>query len=213
MTRDDDERGVDPLAEPTEAEVRAAARLRDALEGDVDDPDADFARALHDAVAPQELSAADLDRLVSAAVAGDLPASVEERVAAEALRQALERGDRDDVVQAIAHAAHPRDLAPSEHARLVATATRTLPERTRSNVLRAAFGAAAAVAAVAAAFILGVQAQAPAPLAAELVPARSTQPLFDEPFQAAATTARIDRIALARAGDFRENRFTRWGVR
>jgi len=50
---------------------------------------------------------------------------------------------------------------------------------------------------------------------------RSTQPLFEEPFQASAATgarashgsARIDRIAMARASDFRENEFSRWGAR
>jgi hypothetical protein len=48
---------------------------------------------------------------------------------------------------------------------------------------------------------------------APLARVRSTQPLFDEPFRSGETSARIDRIALARAADYRDNRFAKWGVR
>ena len=41
-----------------------------------------------------------------------------------------------------------------------------------------------------------------------------TQPLFDEPFEKTGSkSAQIDRIAMARAGDYRKNQFSRWGVR
>jgi hypothetical protein len=44
--------------------------------------------------------------------------------------------------------------------------------------------------------------------------ARSTQALFHEPFPThGGASARIDRIASARAADLRENRFARWEVR
>ena len=46
-----------------------------------------------------------------------------------------------------------------------------------------------------------------------LARARSTQPLFDEPFKVGDASARIDKIAVARASDFRGNRFAQWGVR
>ena len=43
---------------------------------------------------------------------------------------------------------------------------------------------------------------------------RSTQGLFPDRFAAAGgESARIDRIAMARAADLRENEFARWGVR
>src|SRR5687768_7876699 len=43
----------DPLAPPTEAELIESERLRDALEGKADHPDAALARALRAAVAPR----------------------------------------------------------------------------------------------------------------------------------------------------------------
>jgi hypothetical protein len=43
--------------------------------------------------------------------------------------------------------------------------------------------------------------------------ARSTQPLFREPFaERGAGSRRIDRIASARASDLRDNRYARWSV-
>ena len=49
---------------------------------------------------------------------------------------------------------------------------------------------------------------------ATMVPTRSTQSLFEEPFAPrGGASARIDRIAMARSSDLRENRFARWGVR
>jgi hypothetical protein len=48
---------------------------------------------------------------------------------------------------------------------------------------------------------------------APLARARSTQSLFEEPFKEGETSARIDKIVLARSSDFRDNRFARWGVR
>jgi hypothetical protein len=42
---------------------------------------------------------------------------------------------------------------------------------------------------------------------------RSAQPLFRDPFAAVGgETSRIDRIAMARGADLRDNEFTRWGV-
>jgi hypothetical protein len=52
---------------------------------------------------------------------------------------------------------------------------------------------------------------ATAPVA--LVQVRSTAPLFHEPFNAATASARVDRIALARSDDLRENMYAQWGVR
>ena len=42
---------------------------------------------------------------------------------------------------------------------------------------------------------------------------RSTQPLFREPFAAVGgETSRVDRIAMARGADLRDNEFAKWGV-
>jgi hypothetical protein len=70
-----------------------------------------------------------------------------------------------------------------------------------------------------AAVILLFQQQSRSPdMAVSMAPppreARSTQPLFHEPFAAhGGSSARIDRIASARAADLRENMYARWDVR
>jgi len=101
--------------------------------------------------------------------------------------------------------------------------------------VRVLFGASAALAVAASvALILGTMErdQAPAASIAVSAPAaaptpyraRSTQPLFAEPFDAplekagersrpSSGSARVDRIAMARASEFRENEFSRWGAR
>jgi hypothetical protein len=51
-------------------------------------------------------------------------------------------------------------------------------------------------------------------LAPTLTMSRSTQDLFDQQFApTGGETRRIDRIAMARATDLRDNEFARWGVR
>lgn len=87
------------------------------------------------------------------------------------------------------------------------------------RVIRVAFGAAAAFA-VAAAVLFAVRFNSPAPQTADvatsqitLVQVHSTAPLFHEPFNVATTSARIDRIELARSDDLRENMYAQWGVK
>jgi hypothetical protein len=86
------------------------------------------------------------------------------------------------------------------------------------------------------ALLVGSFASAPVvasrPIEAPPYHARSTQPLFDEPFEVRRSasegqlkktasggatrprgSSRIDRIAMARAGEFRDNEFSRWGAR
>jgi hypothetical protein len=71
------------------------------------------------------------------------------------------------------------------------------------------------VLALAAGFILFVQTQETRAPRSEvaLAKARTTQPLFDEPFHAGETSARIDKIAIARAADYRDNYFAKRGVK
>jgi hypothetical protein len=89
------------------------------------------------------------------------------------------------------------------------------PKARRSNVVRVVFGGAVAstlAMAAGALLMLRPPGGAPSP-SAELTATRSTETLFVEPFQVGQTSARIDRIAMARSHDYRENRFRRWGVR
>jgi hypothetical protein len=89
-------------------------------------------------------------------------------------------------------------------------------------VVRASFGAGALVAlAAGVALVLrgplgSPEAAAPVGPAASaaFASSRSTQSLFPEPFASTGgETARVDRIAMARAADLRDNEFARWGIR
>jgi hypothetical protein len=87
-------------------------------------------------------------------------------------------------------------------------------------VVRLSFGAGALVAVAAGVAVvlgaLGPPEAAPVGGAwsTTFVSSHSTQSLFPEPFAGTGgQTARVDRIAMARAADLRENEFARWGVR
>lgn len=157
----------------------------------------------------------------------DAPASEEEKANSEDLRLSLEDPSRSnadaDLARALSLAHSPREIAPEEHAAIVervvaAAKTSGIHGRRRSNVIQVTFGVAAAALSLAAGIVFVVGSlshhDAEAPTAAlPLVQLRSTQPLFQEPFRDGHASARIDRIAMARSSDLRDNRFTRWGVR
>ncbi len=161
----------------------------------------------------------------------DAPPSEEELREAEALRLALEDAEKPgieaaDFARAVALAHAPRAMSREEHQVIVQKALERMPQAPRVSRLRARVVLAVAAALpLAAAFALYVGAagrvsrSAPAePLLAQatarIAHVRSTQPLFREPFpQRGGESARVDRIAAARASDLRDNRFARWGVR
>lgn len=155
----------------------------------------------------------------------ELAPTEEELEAARALRDALDgRGQspEGDLARAVRLAVQPTELAVPEHQAILNQALKKLPNR-RRNVLIATFGAGASLAAAAAiALLVGKGAMLSpkssdgrsATVAASLVRSRSTQALFDEPFpRHGGESARIDRIAQARARDYRANLFERMGVR
>lgn len=153
--------------------------------------------------------------------------SEEELRAAEELRLALGDPSREsheaDLLRAVSLAHAPRPLDDAAQRRLVDAALargakRRAASSSRGAIVRVAFGAAAALSLAAGALFVVRSADeassasiaAPPPLAQ----VRSTAPLFHEPFEArGGTSARIDRIAMARASDLRDNQFARWGVR
>jgi hypothetical protein len=107
----------------------------------------------------------------------------------------------------------PEDLSPEEHKKLVA---RAIAPR-RATVVRVSFGASALLA-LAASILLVVWTDKPPRPGPSLGPvlsvSRSTQSLFARPFApTGGESARVDRIAMARAADLRENEFAKWGVR
>ena len=107
----------------------------------------------------------------------------------------------------------PEDLSREEHQKLVATAI--APRR--ATVVRVSFGASAILALAAGVLLVVWTGEPPRPgpnLGPALTVSRSTQSLFARPFApTGGESARVDRIAMARAADLRENQFAKWGVR
>lgn len=214
--------GIDPDAPPSAEERAASARLRDALDDpSAPAPDLDLLSALRAAWSPEPL-----EERVHVELLRDLPASPDElRVAAE-LRDALDDGARADraatpeqeLAVALRSAWRPAQLGDDAHRAIVAEALdeprAVIALRPRARTKRVALTAGAAtVLALAASVVFWLATAAHPSRQAPLAKARSTQPLFDEPFKPGETSARIDRIAIARASDYRDNRFATWGVR
>ena len=185
----------------------------------------ELCRALRAAFAPSALDEAVNEALIAAALEDPLaPPSPEEIAESTRLREALEgRGAHPaaELAHALRSAATPDKLGALAAERVAAQALgrRTGAPR-RNNVRFVAFGTAAtAIAALAAGWFLVL---APAldaghegfaRRAADLAVSRSTAAMFSEKFEAAETTARVDRIALARSRELRSNRYALWGVR
>jgi hypothetical protein len=153
----------------------------------------------------------------------DPPPTDEELAESARLRDALAdssvKNEDADLLRSIALSHNPHALDEEAHRSIVEPALAKLTTRRNARVIRLrwAFGGAGAALALAAAAILLVGKLEPAPspdLAAHLLRSRSTQSLFDTPFTAeSGASARIDRIAMAREADLRENRFLQWGLR
>lgn len=218
-TRDrDDDRNDDfddPDAPASAEEIAASQRLRDALAGQpLVGPEIELALSLRAAWDPSALSN-DENRAVL-----DATPSAEELELAVALRDRL---DANPLVAALRAAYEPRAIDEAEHRAIIESALAKMPAQKkqhadivvfpRRNVIRVAFGVVTGGLALAASIILVVTQAPTRSHEAPLARARTTQPLFSEPFKAGETSARIDRIASARASDFRDNRFTKWGVR
>jgi hypothetical protein len=212
---------ADMLGEVTDEERAAAEALREALDHGAD-PLAAELRAAH---APTAIGDADLDALVARAL-GEADASTNaEREAAENLRAELdgEAPVREAAVLVqLRVAASPPALSPETNERLIQAAF--FRARRKGGAVRRiapiTMAAVTGIAALAAGFALFFgQASMNAPAssaAAALIRTRSTQELFDAatPFpRSGEESARVDRIAAARASDLRANRFAAWGVR
>lgn len=223
----------DPDAPPTAEEVAAATNLREAIEATSESPDTigtpelALVRALQAAWSPSSLNETQARSTFMPASheANELPTNIDttadERAQARALREALARSDHAEdhemfevhLARALRAAHAPTALPPEAHRAIVEAALdslrRSAPPR-RGALLRVAFGTAAAGLALAASVALLI---ATPPSEAPLAEARTTQPLFSKPFTEEQGSARIDRIASARAADLRSNRFAKWGLR
>ena len=222
----------DPDAPASAEEIAASQRLRDALETPLETP----ARGSAASVSPHAEPAIELALSLRAAwdptaissdenrAVLDATPSAEEQKLANELREALDTrreprtGDSSAVqlASALRAAFAPTAIDEGVHRAMIQAALAKMPaaaQERRSNVVRIVFGVVTGGLALAASIVFVVTS---APLhgpEAPLARARTTQPLFSEPFKPGETSARIDRIASARASDFRDNRFTKWGVR
>lgn len=209
-------------------ELEAANELRALLE----QGDHEWADALRAAYVPTELDLKDNDALVDRAlgiVATDAPATAVESDAAQRLREAIEHpraGDRDEpdieVLDALVSAYRPRAIDPLRNELLITRALKRAPQGTSSRrALPFVTAAVLGVAAMAAGVALYLRPATDVPVATNVAPptlqrSRSTAELFDAatPFpRAGGESARVDRIANARAAELRDNRFALWGVR
>jgi hypothetical protein len=200
----------------TEEELREADALREAL----DRGDAEIARNLRAAWAPAPIDGGDLDAILERALGSDEALAPPTRVELEAaarLRDDLARGEGLAEVKA---AYRPTEITPERNEELIARALRRAAPRQASRVRRivpVTMAALTGVAALAAgvALMIGQMNRAPNNAPAALIHARSTDDLFDpaKKFEVGEQSARIDRIATARASDLRQNRFAAWGVR
>lgn len=149
------------------------------------------------------------------------PASEQERREARRLRDALsgqgEHADAD-LAQAIQLAAGVPAPKRSNALRPAEVQSR-LARPAAPNVVYVVFGAVGLAAAAAALLGLFLHTVDDAPVALDapepvpLLESRSTTTLFKDKFVVGRTSERMDRIALARDRDLRNNRFTLWGVR
>lgn len=179
---------------------------------------------LRNALAPRDLDPARHEWLLLAALEDPFaPASADELIESERLRQALDgHGDHPDLAlaRALASAFAPEPSAPLPsivpEAGLAHAAPRT-PARRKSNLIALRFAGGGAALAAAAALLLAILPR-PRPESTPDLPAfalaqsRSTAPLFQTD-SAGAASSRIDRIASARSRDLRDNRYALWGVR
>ncbi len=210
-------------APPTEEELGAAEALRRAMEERADP----LAEALASAHAPEHLAMPDLDAIVERALGNEAASTVAEVGAAERLRTELDQeeapgdGDATTIARALRAAAKPAPLDEARHEAILGEALRAPLRRRRAPVRRIAPATALSLVTVAAlaagvALFVGRPSSPSGAATASLVRARSAADLFDAatPFpRTGQESARVDRIASARAADLRTNRFAAWGVK
>jgi hypothetical protein len=184
----------------------------------------ELARAVRAAFAPGLLDEAVNEALIAAALEDPLAPPTDEEIAESArLRDALDGNASHasaDLARALRAAASPPALRALDAERVASQIFGRRSARGRKLVVVAFGTAATAALALAASWFLvigpaldsdaGVEL---AQRAEQLAVSRSTAGMFTEKFESGATTARVDRIALARSRDLRSNRYALWGVR
>lgn len=204
----------------TDDEIAAASALRDAIDHHAEP----LAAELRAAYAPRALADVDLDAIVNHVLGKEGEATAAERAAAEQLRAELAGetppGRDAAFVGAVQLAVRPTSLDAARNEALIAAALRApLRRRHLPRITPLTMVTLTSVAALAAGVALFFGRPVPPPpgdATAALARARSADNLFDAatPFpRHGEESARMDRIASARAADLRRNRFAAWGVR
>jgi hypothetical protein len=178
----------------------------------------------------QELAASP-EELAAAARLRDALEERDRRDELPRIGRAPEESDELVLARALGHAFAPRDLEKQEHARIVAAALSPRQAKRRRTVVLASVSLGGALAlAASVVLVLGQTKSASAPqsaaaptgtlevpavLAATTLVPRSTEPLFVHEGRPLGRqgSARIDRIASARSGEYLQARLTRWGAR
>lgn len=145
------------------------------------------------------------------------PATAEEQSAATKLRDSL---DADSLILSLRLAHQPPPLPGTAELSLRGPALLNQSHRAawrRRGWPRTAWGAFAAAAAASLWFFARSNGmldgfQAAHPESDTLALSRSTKTLFEKPFVLSATSERIDKIALVRSRELRNNRFAIWGL-
>ena len=196
---------------------------------------AELSEALVSAYRPKELDPVRHEELLESVLSDPLrPASDDELRESERFRRAIEgRATHPDLALARAlsemYAPEPVHGAVEElNERALDRALRHIPRsrgRRSATVLYVSFGLATSLAAAALVLLfvlpertsgmyqLKGRPATPSAGLPDLNQSRSSAPLFNDKFERAETTDRIDRIASVRARELRANRFRQWGVR
>ena len=178
---------IDSADDLSEADARA---LEIALRGGPDGG----ALAAHDRAWAKALAGAD-------ALEPELEPSEEER-------DHVARGEPLALFEALRAAHAPALLAPTRHETLLRRTVHRAPRRGRWALV----GGAALAAAVLLALRVSPEVEPRATTASDVELSRSTESLVASA-AAARASVRVDRVAQARGGDYRHNRFRRWGVK
>ncbi|HVK70058.1 MAG TPA: hypothetical protein VM694_36645 [Polyangium sp.] len=228
LVRADERVEFDDESPPSLEELAEAEALRASLEKG----EHPLAVVLRSASAPASLDDALNDALIervlgkseARAEGEDEPPTASERAGATRLRDALDapRGEERraplaELAEALVAAHKPRAIEPLRNEALIARALgRTSAQPRKGRVLSVVTAAVVMAAAAAAGFVLTLRPSTESTVAEapELQRSRSAGELFDTPFpRVGGASARVDRIASARATELRQNRFALWGVR
>ena len=147
----------------------------------------------------------------------DAPTTAAEEAEAATLMRSLADDaphETADFARALKAAHSPAALPEDLHRALIAKHVHAPPAR--GQLVRITFAASFAVWAAAAAWVFYARFQSARfdeEEASAMRRSRTTAALFSEPFRTGERSARIDRIAMARAEDYRRNRYGAWGIR